>query len=126
MDGISWCFESLDKVRRLHGQVFDGLGLGPGERAHRSVFARPSLRLRRYGASMPGRQAMLIVPAPIKRFYIWDLSAQRSVVRQALARGFEVYLCEWTEPDGRLGLDDYVARLLGQCVAAIAHNTGKV
>ncbi len=125
MHGIGRYFENLDKLRQLRGRVFDDMGLGPGERPHRTVFARPSLRLRRYGAAKPGRTVMLIVPAPIKRFYIWDLSAQRSVVQQALARGIEVYLCEWTEPHGSYGLEDYVARLLGQCVAAIAHNTGK-
>jgi polyhydroxyalkanoate synthase len=125
MDGIGWCFENLDRLRRLHGHVFDSLGLGPGERAHRTVFSRPALRLRLYGPGRPGQPALLIVPAPIKRFYIWDLSARRSVVRQALARGLEVYLCEWTEPDGRYGLEQYVGILLDQCVQAIVHATGK-
>lgn len=125
INGIGWWFDKLDTLRRLQGYTLDGLGFGPPERAHRVVLSHPCLRLRRYGSGRSSRPALLIVPAPIKRFYIWDLSPQHSVVSEALARGFDVYLLEWTEPDGRFGLNDYVGILLEQCMSAIRQATDR-
>jgi polyhydroxyalkanoate synthase len=80
------------------------------------------MRLRIYGAGEPG-PLLLIVPAPIKRAYIWDLMPGRSVVRHAIRSGFGVGLIEWTEPE-RNGtcrdLDDYAHRLIGLAVEAMS------
>jgi polyhydroxyalkanoate synthase subunit PhaC len=56
-------------------------------------------RLRAYqppGAARRG-PALLIVPAPIKRAYVWDLLPEVSVVRRCLGRGLRVYLLEWLD-----------------------------
>jgi polyhydroxyalkanoate synthase len=79
MNLISWPFESLDRVRRLQGLALDRIGLGRHETPYRIVFSRPGLRLRCYGDE-GGGPILFIVPAPIKRPYIWDLSPERSVV----------------------------------------------
>jgi polyhydroxyalkanoate synthase len=55
------------------------------------------MRLRGYGDDPTG-PVFLIVPAPIKRAYIWDLAPGRSVVRAAQRAGFAVALIEWIEP----------------------------
>ena len=44
--------------------------------------------------------ALLILPAPFKRAYIWDLGPQVSVVRRC-SRGLRVFLLEWTPPSLR-------------------------
>jgi polyhydroxyalkanoate synthase len=122
MNTIGWWFESLDRRRKFHGRLLDATGFGPRESAYQIVYARPGARLRRYEGSTPGGPGLLIVPAPIKRPYIWDLCPERSVVRRAMARGYDVYLVEWTEPDmgGALGLEDYAATILDACLDAIA------
>ena len=38
---------------------------------------------------------LLIVYAPINRYHIMDISADRSVVKQFVSNGFDVYLLDW-------------------------------
>ncbi|CAN7618750.1 alpha/beta fold hydrolase [Phenylobacterium sp. LjRoot219] len=56
---------------------------------------------------------MLIIPAPFKRCYIWDMAPEVSVVRRCLERGFRVFLLEWLDPrpGEDLGLDDFADSL---------------
>jgi polyhydroxyalkanoate synthase len=84
------------------------------------------MRLRAYGEPVPG-PVLLLVPAPIKRHYVWDLAPGRSVVRRALAAGFNIGLLEWTGPEGEAaghGLDDHADRLLGVAVDALSARHG--
>lgn len=130
MSQAGWWFESLDQLRKLQGRALDGMNLGPRESEYRVVFSRSLARLRSYGSVEDGRPVLLIVPAPIKRCYIWDLSPECSVVQRALDHGFAVYLVEWVEPqetDGALGLAEFVA-MIDDCVGHIAEHSqvGKV
>jgi polyhydroxyalkanoate synthase len=73
---------------------------------------------------------MLIVPAPIKRGYIWDLAPQISVVERCLQQGLRVYMAEWMhagsdQPTHNFGLADYAHRLLIDCVDAIEAEAGQ-
>jgi polyhydroxyalkanoate synthase len=80
------------------------------------------MRLRAYGGPASG-PTLLIVPAPIKRHYVWDLAPGRSVVCRAVAAGFNVGLLEWTDPEGDAagyGLDDCADRLIGAAVDALS------
>jgi poly[(R)-3-hydroxyalkanoate] polymerase subunit PhaC len=59
--------------------------------------------------------ALLLVPGPIKRSYIFDLVAHASVARACCERGFPVFLVEWTDPAAEaaeFGLEDFAHRLL--------------
>ena len=129
--GIRWWFESLDKARKRRGVAMDQLGYGPTESPHQMALAVPGVRLRFYGGNPSSNSIALIVPAPIKRHYIWDLAPECSVVQHALREGMLVYLAEWTEPhenQSRMGLSDYAYRLLDQCVRAIrtTHPSGQL
>lgn len=120
--GIRWWFESLDKARRRRGVAMDHLGYGPTESPYQTALAVPGVRLRFYGGNPAGNSIAFIVPAPIKRHYIWDLAPECSVVQHAMREDMQVYLAEWTDPlehQGRLGLADYAYRLLDLCVRAI-------
>jgi polyhydroxyalkanoate synthase len=58
-----------------------------------------------------GRKPLLIVYAPINRFYIMDLTPEKSVVRELLSKGLDVYLLDWGYPtweDDNLSLEDYI------------------
>lgn len=139
-DGAAFWADALrrfDAVRRWRGNAMDSMGLGRQETPFRTVLDEPDVRLRLYGEqSVPGGPALLIVPAPIKRGYIWDLLPHVSVVRRYLEAGFRVYMTEWIEPVERagnddpgggkgrtgspLGLADYADRLILRCADAIA------
>jgi polyhydroxyalkanoate synthase len=125
---IHWpLYESLDAVRRSIGDWLDGGPSGRRETPHRIAHAEAGVSLRAYGASEDG-PAVLLVPAPIKGAYIWDLLPRVSVVRYLLGRGLRVYLADWSRPTLReqgLGLAHYADRLLAACVDAIERETGE-
>src|SRR4051794_39461638 len=69
-DQLEWA----DRVRRLGGRWFDAIGFGPIETPSRSLRSLHGAELRAYSAGgpvLPSEPALLIVPAPIKRAYIW-------------------------------------------------------
>lgn len=109
-----------DTVRRAQGQALEALGLGPRECEHDIVATGPGWRLRAYGDGS-GRP-LIIVPAPIKRSYVWDLAPAVSVVRRLLEHGLGVHLLEWTPPASGAERADLDAHLeaIGACLAAVA------
>lgn len=121
-------FDQLDSARRRTGRFLDALGAGPRSSPSDTVAERPGLRLRHFPGAPSGGPAVLLVPAPIKRWYIWDLEPQVSVVARALAHGLDVHLVEWTEPgpaERDLGLEDYADRMLRACARVVAARTGQ-
>jgi len=67
--------------------------------------------------------SLLIVAAPIKRPYIWDLSPPASAIHYCLTEGLHVYLLEWVPASrigGNNGLDEY-ARAIADCIAKISN-----
>jgi polyhydroxyalkanoate synthase len=113
-------FTVADEMRRWHGRCFD-VAVPRSETPFKLVLERPGVNLRLYG-DRHHRPALLIVPAPIKKPYIWDLTPQSSVVRRCLDAGLCVYALEWSEPqpdDADGGLSTYADRLILECVDAI-------
>ena len=114
-------FAMMDRLRRAQGDALDALGLGPRECAFQLVSSSPHWRLRAYGGP-DAAPSLILVPAPIKRRYIWDLTPSASAVRYCLHHGFRVYLLEWMPPegDGHADLDAYAGRAIGACVATVS------
>ena len=97
------------------------------------VYEEDSLRLLRYRRDTPAvyTEPILICYALVNRPYIVDLQPDRSVVKQLLARGFEVYLIDWGVPsaaDRSLTLQDYVDGLMKNCANVVMkrHNSPAV
>lgn len=115
-------FALADRLRHAQGRALDLLGLGPTECSYRVVASGPSWWLRDYGGGI-GRPPLLIVAAPIKRPYIWDLMPAVSAVRTCLRHGWRVFLLEWKPPplgDADAGLETYADAAIGQSLAAIS------
>ena len=80
---------------------------------HDVVYEEAMLKLLRYrnDHSIDLKEPILVCFALVNRPYILDLQAQRSVIRQLLKRGFDVYLIDWGVPtaaDRTLRLNDYI------------------
>lgn len=121
-------FEQMDHVRRARGRMLDAAALGPSQVPCRIVPVAPGVQLRACAPTAADGPTLLLVPAPIKRHYIWDLAPHVSVVRAGLARGMRVYVVEWlpagsSAAQGR-GLQHHADHLLSAAVDAIAADSG--
>jgi polyhydroxyalkanoate synthase subunit PhaC len=117
----------LDEARRNSGVWLDRLGLGPVRTPSHILHTWPGAQLLAFGGAAGGR-ALLIVPAPIKRAYIWDLAPEVSVVRRCLAAGLRVYMLEWIEPKGAarsFGLEDVITKVIAGALEAIERDSGE-
>lgn len=118
---VDWLlFEQLDRLRHAQGSLLDAAGLGPAEMPYEEIHREPGVTLRRYGSGRESGPPVLIVPAPIKRPYIWDLSPEVSAVRRCLAAGARVLLADWQPAPARFGLAEYAERLIVDCLDAAA------
>lgn len=114
-------FGMADVIRRAQGHAFGAFGLGPSECPYQVIASDAFWRLRDYGqhATAP---SLLIVAAPIKRPYIWDLAPAASAIRYILGRGLHVHLLEWlpaSQATGKNGLTEYT-KAISECVATIS------
>jgi polyhydroxyalkanoate synthase len=121
-------FDLIDGARRQAGIWFDAAGMGKQESQFRLAAKLKGACLRAYQTEglAPG-PVLLIIPAPFKRPYIWDLCPDVSVIKQCIAKGWRVYLLDWALPgrDDELGLGDYAHRLPGEAIDAIEAETGE-
>lgn len=121
-------FQQMDRLRLMRGLMLESAGFAPKQTPYRVIHKETGLCLRAYGDASRDGPAILIVPAPIKRSYIWDLAPGVSVVRLCLKQGMRVYLADWTPPEGAgqsFGLADYADRLLTACLDAIEADSGQ-
>jgi polyhydroxyalkanoate synthase len=118
--------EFLDELRRGTGWMLDALGHGPRTEPSVVMSPTPGVRLHLYPAADPSGPPVLLVPAPIKRSYIFDLDPGCSVVARCLRHGLQPHLVEWSDPgpqEQRLGLDASVG-MLERCLRITADRTG--
>ena len=72
-------------------------------------------------------QPVLIVPSPILKYYILDLSPENSLVRYLVEQGHTVFMLSWRNPDVRdreLGVDHYLRLGIGAAIEAAASIAG--
>ena len=95
---------------------------------HDVVYEKDELKLYRYHAERPAavREAVLVCYALVNRPYILDLQHDRSVVRQLLKAGLDVYLIDWGVPtaaDRTLGLNDYIEGSMRKVVDMVCESS---
>src|SRR5215470_15096563 len=92
--------------------VGENLATTPGAVVYRS----PVMELIQYrplGDQVFGRP-LLIAPPQINKFYVFDLTPEKSIIRFALAGDLQTFAISWKNPtpaEGHFGLDTYVAAL---------------
>ncbi|MFO0958871.1 MAG: class III poly(R)-hydroxyalkanoic acid synthase subunit PhaC [Isosphaeraceae bacterium] len=96
-----------------------------GTTPHEVVYQEDNLRLLRYHRDTPAKYAepVLFCYALVNRPYILDLQPDKSVIRQFLDRGFDVYLIDWGDAsaaDRSLTLSDYIDGLVRTVVENVA------
>jgi poly[(R)-3-hydroxyalkanoate] polymerase subunit PhaC len=93
---------------------------GPGVRRELGVVRTTRSRSPSTGnnGGDPAGPLVLILPAPIKRPYIWDLAPDVSVVRRCVAAGARVFLADWQAAPPQFGLAEYAERLILDCLDA--------
>lgn len=110
----------LDHLRRQQGLLCEVAGWGPVRTPFTRALTGESFMLLSHAANKPAAAPVLLVPAPIKRSYIFDLLPTASVVQRCIAAGLQPYLIEWRDPAERSwGLADYADASLLACVEEI-------
>jgi polyhydroxyalkanoate synthase len=93
------------------------------------VFRLDRMRVMRYVplAEITCPVPVVISYALINRYYMMDLQSDRSLIRNLLRAGLDLYVVDWGYPgpmDRFLSLDDYVLDYLGGAVEAVCRRTG--
>jgi len=111
--------QTLRRLEEVH------VGVTPRDVIHRE----DKITLYRFrGAKAPTRRTpILICYALVNTPYMVDLQDDRSLVKNLLALGEDVYLIDWGYPDGAdrfLSLDDYINGYLDRCVDVLRERHG--
>jgi polyhydroxyalkanoate synthase len=94
------------------------------------VYARGTLRLYHYLPQTDEvyRVPLLIVMSLVSKPTIFDLTPGQSFIEHLVQSGFDVYMIDWGTPRAEhhtLGLDDYVADLLPDCIDQVCTHAGE-
>ncbi len=92
------------------------------------VYSDVNVRLLHYGSHSRkrNRTPILIVYAMINRYQILDVE-NKSVIKQLLDNGFDVYLIDWgttSDPNSKMKINDYVNNYMDKCVDIVRNNSG--
>lgn len=117
------------KIRQSDSSVFDvggNLATTPGK----VVFQNKLMQLIQYKASTKDvlKLPLLIVPPWINKFYILDLTADRSFIKWCVDQGITVFVISWVNPDARLAqknFEEYMREGVLAAMDAVEAATGE-
>jgi polyhydroxyalkanoate synthase len=100
------------KIRQSDARKFEvggNLALTPGK----VIFENELMQLIQYAPTTATvrQRPLMIVPPWINKFYILDLTPEKSFIRWSVAQGLTVFVISWVNPDGHLaekGFEDYM------------------
>ncbi len=100
------------KIRQSDDTPF-ALGVNLAMTPGKVVFENDLIQLIQYEPTTPsvGKIPLVIVPPWINKFYILDLTQEKSFIRWAVSQGLTVFVVSWVNPDQRhahKSFDDYM------------------
>lgn len=139
--------KDLIKISQTDATAFE-LGRNLATTPGKVVFQNELLQLIQYSPTTDKvrERPILMVPPWINKFYILDLTAQKSFIKYTVDQGFTVFVISWVNPDEKLSsktFEDYILEgilaaaeavrretdideinVLGYCVGGTALSTG--
>jgi polyhydroxyalkanoate synthase subunit PhaC len=117
------------KIRQSDASMFEvgrNLAVTPGK----VIFQNELMQLIQYSPSTETvlKRPLLIVPPWINKFYVLDLTPEKSFIKWCVDQGLTVFCISWVNPDARLaqkGFEDYVRQGPLAALDAIKEATGE-
>jgi len=117
------------KIRQSDASMFEvgrNLGVTPGK----VIYQNDLMQLIQYAPSTPDvlKRPLLIVPPWINKFYILDLTPEKSFIKWCVDQGLTVFVISWVNPDERhqhKDLSDYMREGPLEALDAIKKATGE-
>src|SRR5437016_6227346 len=117
------------KIRQSGSEMFEvgrNLALTPGK----VTFENELMQLIQYTPSTESvlKRPLLIVPPWINKFYILDLTPDKSFIKWCVDQGLTVFVISWVNPDGRLAqksFEDYMREGPLEALDVVAKVTGE-
>jgi polyhydroxyalkanoate synthase len=96
------------KIRQSDAEKFEvgkNLAISPGK----VIYENTLMQLVQYAPSTPSvlKRPLLIVPPWINKFYVLDLTPEKSFIKWAVDQGLTVFVISWVNPDKRLAKMDF-------------------
>jgi polyhydroxyalkanoate synthase len=117
------------RIRQTDQRMFEvgrNLAVTPGK----VVFQNDLMQLIQYEPATPNvlKRPILIVPPWINKFYVLDLTPEKSFVKWCVDQGLTVFVISWVNPDGHLAkktFEDYVLEGPLAALGAVKRATGE-
>ncbi len=117
------------KIRQSDPSMFEvgrNLATTPGK----VIFQNELMQLIQYEATTPEvlKIPLLIVPPWINKFYILDLTPEKSFIRWCVEQGVNVFVVSWVNPDARLAeksFEEYMREGVITAMGAVTKATGE-
>jgi polyhydroxyalkanoate synthase len=108
------------KIRQSDAEKFEvgrNLAITPGK----VIFENELMQLIQYAPSTPNvlETPLLIVPPWINKFYVLDLTPEKSFIKWCVDQGLTVFVISWVNPDERLKDRDFEAYMREGPLAAL-------
>jgi polyhydroxyalkanoate synthase len=108
------------KIRQSRSEMFEvgrNLALTPGK----VIFENELMQLIQYTPSTPTvlKRPLLIVPPWINKFYILDLTPEKSFIKWCVDQGLTVFVISWVNPDAKLSEKSFEDYMRGGPLAAL-------
>jgi len=124
--GMSMLAEDIEaghgdlRIRQSASKMFEvghNLALTPGK----VIFENELMQLIQYAPSTPAvlKRPILIVPPWINKFYILDLTPEKSFIKWCVDQGLTVFVISWVNPDNTLAKKSFEDYMRGGPLAAL-------
>jgi polyhydroxyalkanoate synthase len=117
------------KIRQSDMSTFEvgrNLAITPGK----VIYQNPLMQLIQYAPATPRvrKRPLLIVPPWINKYYVLDLTPEKSFIKWCVDQGLTVFVISWVNPDQKLAQKsfiDYMREGPLEALDAIAKTTGE-